>query len=233
MKKAINLEKQIDNCKCTYEYNKGALLKDFNTVVLGRYPQNDILGKNKEPIEWYVLEKKKEKGKALLISKYILDCQEYNRKWDESIYKWIYWENTTLREYLNNEFYNEAFSNEEKEMMMKMNYEGSSDSITDYVSCLSLSELDKYFDFWGEDKRIKENRVACKPTPYAVSKGLHVNEFIGCSGYNYRLSLYDIDLNQLQIWLYHFYNGKYTMEEEWQQCEHMYDGVRPVICVKY
>ena len=27
-----------------------------------------------------------------------------------------------------------------------MNYEGSSDSITDYVSCLSLSELDKYFD---------------------------------------------------------------------------------------
>ena len=237
MEKAINLTEQIDNCKCTYEYNKGALLKDFNTVVLGSYPQNDILGKKKEPIEWYVLEKRKEKGKALLISKYILDCKEYqgkrcssNSQKDESEYLW--WGNTSLRSFLNNEFYNLAFSKKEKENIMKIEITYRQDRINTYdnVTCLSLSELDKYFDLWREDERIKENRVACKPTPYAVSKGLHVNESSGCSGYHYRLPLECFDIDGFQIWLYRFYN---VGLECYEYYAHMFDGVRPVICVKY
>lgn len=231
----MDLSNEINNCRCTYEYKTGVLPMDFDTVKIGSYPQSDITGKKKEPIEWFVLNKKKEKGKALLISKYILDCHEYNdiRKYDKGRYEYLLWKNTTLREFLNNEFYNEAFSNEEKGLMMKMIYEGESDNITDYVSCLSLSELDKYFDFWREGDKFIENRVSCKPTPYAVSKGLHVNEFSGCSGYNYRLPQDDYGLDGWTIWAMHFYNGGYTIEESMEQYKHMYDGVRPVICVKY
>lgn len=39
-----------------------------------------------------------------LISKYVLDCQPYNDSKD------VIWENSTLHNWLNNEFYNEAFN---------------------------------------------------------------------------------------------------------------------------
>ena len=150
-------------------------------MILGSYPQIDILGKKKEPIEWFVLEK-----------------------------------------------------NEEKEIMMKMTYYEDKNNTVNYVSCLSRAELDKYFDFWREGDKFIENRVSCKPTSYAVLKGLHVNEFSGCSRYNYRLpSKVDYGLDGWFVWAMHFYNMGYTIEEGFEQYKHMYESVRSMICVKY
>ena len=80
-------------------------VKAGDTIVHGSYPQ----GKDGtvEPIEWYVL--KVVDDKALVISKKALDCQPYNNK-----DKYVTWEKCSLRSWLNNEFYNSAFTNEEQ-----------------------------------------------------------------------------------------------------------------------
>lgn len=80
-----------------------------NTVFLGRTEQDDQITNGKEQIEWIVLDVVN--GKALLLSKYILDWKEYaeNTGWSE-----YEWENCSLRQYLNGDFYNKCFAEEEK-----------------------------------------------------------------------------------------------------------------------
>ena len=61
-----------------------------------------------EPIKWRVLQS--ENGEAFLLSDIILDRQPYNEN-----RKAITWEESSLRAWLNGEFINRAFSDEEKE----------------------------------------------------------------------------------------------------------------------
>ena len=86
----------------------------LSTVFFGSYPQSDVSGYTKDPIEWYVLEKND--SKALLLSKYILDTKPYN---NDDVK--ITWENCSLRVWLNNDFYNYAFSNNEKNNILDTN----------------------------------------------------------------------------------------------------------------
>ena len=59
------------------------------------------------------------------------------------------------------------------------------------------------------------------------------NIYSGCCGYNVRQPFPDYDFDTWDEWAMHFYNLAYTIEELWGFYPHMYDGVRPVICVKY
>ena len=70
-------------------------------IKFGNYFINDDT--TKEPIEWRVLEVSNDK--ALLITKDAIDCKPYNYEMRN-----ITWENCTLRQWLNNEFINQAFS---------------------------------------------------------------------------------------------------------------------------
>ena len=76
-------------------------------VTLGQYEQDNNLSNGPEEIEWLVLAIVDQK--ALLVSKYGLDTKPFNE-----IRKEITWENSTIRNWLNNEFYNNAFSSSEK-----------------------------------------------------------------------------------------------------------------------
>ena len=76
-------------------------------VEFGSYEQNQDTSDGTEPLEWYVLDVKD--GKALLLSKYILENMPYHKYEEE-----VSWENCTLREWLNGAFYDAAFSDEEK-----------------------------------------------------------------------------------------------------------------------
>ena len=78
------------------------------TVLFGNYPQNSA---EKEPIEWIILDINDQK--AMLISKIALDCQPYNEKSSD-----VTWETCTLRNWLNSEFLNSAFTPEEQEMIL-------------------------------------------------------------------------------------------------------------------
>ena len=68
--------------------------------IMGKYEQDNNLSNGKEDIEWKILYK--DKNKALLYTRYIIDNMRYN---DEDVD--ITWENSTLRQWLNDEFIND------------------------------------------------------------------------------------------------------------------------------
>lgn len=81
------------------------------TVSIGHYPQTTYEGTDSTPIDWIVLDVQGDQ--ALLISKYALDAKQYNK--GEKNYTW---ENCTLREWLNNDFINAAFSAKEQDAIL-------------------------------------------------------------------------------------------------------------------
>ena len=131
-------------------------------VKLGNYAQWTY---EPEPIEWLVLDIKD--GKALLISKYELDCKKYH-DW----YVDVTWETCSLRRWLNNDFYNEAFSGADKKLISltdvpaDANPEHSTspgNATQDYLFLLSISEANTYFS--------SEKSRCCQPTWFAATQG--------------------------------------------------------------
>ena len=164
LKKAASL---YDQC----EADKINLATTGGFVFLGAYEQDNNTSNGKEDIEWLVLEVKD--GKALVISKYALDCKQYNTSYTD-----VTWETCTLRKWLNNDFINAAFSADEKAMIPTVTV--SADKNPDYntnpgnatqdqVFLLSITEANKYFS--------SDSARECKPTDYAVASG--ANSFSG------------------------------------------------------
>lgn len=86
-----------------------------------------------KPIEWLVL---KEEGLAtLVISRYTLFSRCFDNNNNNR------WCNSSLRNYLNNEFYTEAFNEEEKKRIVNA-YLASPDGTKDNVFVLSKEEAD-------------------------------------------------------------------------------------------
>ncbi|MBP3201623.1 MAG: hypothetical protein J6M39_08265 [Lachnospiraceae bacterium] len=74
-KQSLSLE-EIDKVKLVTEYNDDTVIDEIDTVKFGKYPQDSRDEDDKQDIEWIVLDRKD--GKALLLSKYILDCKKYD-----------------------------------------------------------------------------------------------------------------------------------------------------------
>ena len=140
------------------------------TITFGTYPQT-AEGTDSTPIEWLVLAK--EEDKALLISKYALDCVPYNTKDTD-----VTWETCSLRMWLNNHFYNRAFNVEEKQniVLSKMTADKNPDpdfstnpghDTNDNVFLLSIPEVNNYFKGYASSK--------CAPTDYAVKHGAYTD----------------------------------------------------------
>ena len=149
--------------------DKNLLLVKFkvgNSITFGNYPQTKA-GNDNTPIEWLVLENDGET--ALLISRYALDCKPYNRKNEGTT-----WEKCTLRGWLNNEFFDKAFSAEEKQSILQSDVSADKNpgfstnpgnATKDSVFLLSVVEANKYFE--SDDAR------KCAPTDYAIQQGAH------------------------------------------------------------
>lgn len=142
-----------------------AKAKPGDTVFLGTYEQDNNTSNGKEDIAWLVLEVKD--GKALVVSKYALDCKQYNTSNTD-----VTWETCTLRKWLNNDFINAAFSSYEKAMIPTVtvsadknpDYSANPGNATqDQVFLLSITEANKYFNSTGARQ--------CEPTDYAVANG--------------------------------------------------------------
>lgn len=135
--------------------------KGFVTIEFGRYPQ---ASKNENAlIEWLVL--KNDGSKALLISKYALDCQQYNTS-DRN----VTWETCTLRKWLNGAFFNNAFSVDEQKQILSTTVtpDYSTDpgnNTKDRVFLLSIAEAEKYF---GSDSTRQ-----CQGTVYCYAQGAY------------------------------------------------------------
>lgn len=148
---------------------KNAKVGDY--VFFGSYEQDNDTSNGAEDIEWLVLTV--EDGKALVISKYALDCKPYNTDRDVTWDTDVTWESCSLREWLNSNFINVAFSDDEKELIPTVtvyadkNPESSRDSgnaTQDQVFLLSISEANKYFN--------SNSARQCEVTDYAFANGI-------------------------------------------------------------
>ena len=155
---------------------KNAQVGDY--VKIGNYPQTADGGSL--PIEWQVLAR--ENNKMLVISKYGLEA----RRFDSSS---NYWENSEIRQWLNGEFYNKAFSENEKKLIRNSGIStkvyrggflgfGAKEELSytdDYIFLLSTEEAKKYF--------VNNEARKCKATEYAVKNGAYV--YVADNGYSW------------------------------------------------
>ena len=153
--------------ECLFLVQKSNLsgIKKGDTVKFGFYEQDNNTTNGKEEIEWIVLNV--EGSKALVISKYALDCQKYNTSYTN-----VTWESCSLRKWMNNTFINEAFDLQHQEMILDTNVSADENpnynmnpgnSTNDKVFLLSITEAEKYFT--------TDEARKCAPTAYAKAQG--------------------------------------------------------------
>lgn len=121
------------------EYTDIAKAKAGDTVAFGKYDDGKIA--------WKVLEKKD--NELILLSDHCIAKHAYHDK-----NKAVTWENCALRKWLNEFFYQKAFSDKEKAQIIKtkvvnedndaFDTKGGKDT-NDYVSLLSIQEVGNYF----------------------------------------------------------------------------------------
>ena len=156
--------KEISKSYVIANYDKEKTYKDFDTVVLGSYEQDGDTTNGKEGIEWIVL--KKEQGKALLFSKYILDYVEYSN----ILERYTVWKDSRLRAWANHEFYDSSFNEKEKVLIASTRVKNYDNPV--YVSSSGASTIDKVF-VPGFDELIETfsiNYDDCIREPYYEQK---------------------------------------------------------------
>ncbi len=144
--RALNGYKDSEEMVKQIEINSLKNAQVGSSLFFGTYEQDNNSENGQESIEWIVLAK--ENGKALLLSKYALDYQPYN-----TTDKQVTWETCSLRKWLNQEFWNTAFTNEEKAMIPDTNVKAEKNpsystpagkNTIDKVFLLSIQETKKY-----------------------------------------------------------------------------------------
>ena len=150
-------------------------------IVFGHYPQTKD-GKDNTPIEWLILER--DGLNALVVSKYGLDAQPYNISCTD-----VTWEKCTLRTWLNDTFYNKAFSADEQAAILTTNVDNSKsqcysgwntsggNNTQDKVFLLSYAEANKYFgvEYWQNNGATDKVKSRVAPTAYAIAQGAGKN----------------------------------------------------------
>ncbi len=120
----------------------------FETITLGTYEQDGDASNGAEPVEWLVL--KREADRVLVLSRYVLDQKAFHVKRQE-----VTWETCDLRQWLNNDFYEKAFSAEDRQRIIATPLKPTGNPIygvsggnetTDNVFCLSLAEAVSCFN---------------------------------------------------------------------------------------
>lgn len=99
---------QLENCQFRKTLNdKLVSMEEGDEIFFGTYEQDNNKNNGKEEIPWKYIAK--DEDKVLLLSKNALDLVAYNEKRQETN-----WKHCTLRKWLNETFYNEAFSDLEQ-----------------------------------------------------------------------------------------------------------------------
>ncbi len=121
-------------------------------ISFGKFEMDNDESNGADSITWEVIDKN-ENG-IMVISKYCLCCQETSESYTT-------WENSVTRKWLNDEFYNQAFSTSEKAKIQQTRVVNDDNQETgmpggndtnDYLFLLSINEVEKYL--------LTENRIA-------------------------------------------------------------------------
>ncbi len=163
---AASMSKDIE--ETTAESDNSAEVQIGDIIKFGFYEQDNDTSNGKEGIEWLVLAK--ESDKALVISKYALDCQRFDASLDKV------WDTSRIRAWLNSTFLDAAFSNVEQNSINNsytIDREMSSYTVDDYstdtdkVFLLSIKEADQLFT--------TDILRRCVPSAFAINQGAGVN----------------------------------------------------------
>ena len=140
------------------------------TVTFGSYEQS-YPG---EPISWLVLTSGG--STTVLMSEYALDCRSYDKKTSK-------WEKSKIRDWLNYDFYYEAFTADERKALIA-NRDG------DYVTLPTLGDVTNTAFGFAESHKAADSTRATGGTAYAVDQGLWRSRELLCS-YFLRTPAYD------------------------------------------
>ena len=153
-----------------YKIEKLKIAEVGDVVYFGAYEQDNNTSNGKEDIEWQVLAK--EDNKILVISKYALDCQQYNTSYTD-----VTWESCSLRKWMNGTFSNNAFSAEGQAQIQNTTVSADKNpqystnpgnATTDKVFLLSINEAEKYLT--------NDEARKCASTTYAkVQEGAYTS----------------------------------------------------------
>lgn len=128
-------------------------------IVFGSYEQDNLEENGPEAVEWLVLDV--QDNYALLLSRYALDSQRYHKATAQ-----VSWKNCSLREWLNNNFMNAAFTKSQQEVILKTGLDN--DASIDRIFILGCTEVNRYVT--------DREALICTPTSYAISRGAGKNQ---------------------------------------------------------
>ena len=144
--------------------------KPGDVLKFGSYEQDNNFENGPEPIEWIVLEN--DQNRILVISRTAVESAPYQIDERNSIWLTATWETCSLRLWLNSEFYNQAFRDDERSLIAlsyvtaEPNPDGRDDpgnDTEDYIYLLSISEAQRFFA--SDEERI------CSGNAYLESYG--------------------------------------------------------------
>ena len=154
--------------------------KQGDIITFGTYEQDNDTENGAESIRWIVL--KRTESELLVMSKYGLDSKPYHAKAET----WIRWKKCSLRKWLNNDFYNTAFTDAEKEKINTKKIKngknpvypnfGKSAATEDKVFLLSLEEATNASYGFSKDRKAYDDLRKCAPTEYALANGAEIDE---------------------------------------------------------
>lgn len=144
----------------------------MKTISFGNYWQSN--NSEKESIEWIIL--KETDDKRYVISKHCLNCAEYSKNNKKG------WKNSYIREWLNNDFLNQAFSADEQEEIFLSDImtnwgawngkiDSSSVAVQDKIFLPSIAEAILYFGGEIENDIFTEQKRIARPTQIAWNNG--------------------------------------------------------------
>src|SRR5574344_2034620 len=167
--------------------------------------------KPKEPIEWLVLAL--EPNRVLLLSKEGLAPMAFNEN-----YGCTSWDKCSLRSWLNEEFLNDAFNEDERNSIIPITIENSRGgiSVKDKVFLLSIDEVNQYI-------KNKENLICC-PTNYAKHKSVYVNNNNNCCWW--------LRSSGASLFYAIYVNGAGDIYKEGNNVDYTNNAVRPAIWMK-
>lgn len=143
------------------------------------YAQNTVYYFKYEPLEWIVLDP----GAKLLMSKKVLDAQAYQNYVNKNRSDTNDYAKSSLHDYLNNSFYNTAFSAAQKSAIQKTTYDCTpyalsgakvTETVSANVTVLSYADCQKTAYGFKNTTNSDAARIAKEITDYAKIQGISI-----------------------------------------------------------
>ncbi len=146
-------------------------------VEFGSYEQDNDQKNGKEPVEWVILDV--QDNKALLLSRYGLDAQPFN-----TVNADITWDKGSLRTWLNEDFFNSAFDDQERACILESvidngPLQGTQNGHEDLSVKGGISTKEKVFLLSVKEALVDYKVIVqlnpCEPTEFAKAQGVYTS----------------------------------------------------------